>query len=227
MRSLFDSDLFFNHLFIVKKLQRDALRKCSGYLSGRVLDIGCGCAPYRDYVSCRSYVSIDESPDVRPDVKASCEQIPFKDNYFDSTICTEVLEHLAEPGKCVAEIFRVLKSDGYLYITVPQSWGLHYEPNDYWRFTRYGIEYLLKKHGFEIIETRRIGGIFSLIGVRAADVLWSGYVRLFSFLGGRYAERIASALCSPVSFFFYILGYGGDKIDNRDAIGWAILAKRL
>lgn len=226
MRSLFNSDLFFNHLFIVKKLQRDAFRKWSSYLNGRILDIGCGSTPYKDYVSCRSYVGIDESPDVKPDVSASCESIPFKNNDFDSVICTEVLEHLAEPGRCVTEIIRVLKAGGYLYITVPQSWGLHYEPHDYWRFTRYGIEYLLKKYGFEITETRRIGGIFSLIGVRMTDILWSGCVNLFSFSGNRSAERIASALCSPVSLFFYILGYIGDRIDKRDAIGWAILAKR-
>jgi SAM-dependent methyltransferase len=226
MKPLFDSDLFFNHLFIIKKLQRDAFRKYSGYLSGRILDIGCGTAPYRGYLSCQSYVGIDESPEVRPDVNASCESIPFKNNDFDGVICTEVLEHLAEPGRCVAETVRVLKSGGYLYITIPQSWGLHYEPRDYWRFTRYGIEYLLKKYSFKIVNIERLGGVFSLAGIRMIDVLWSGLVNLFSFLGKRQSERIASLLCCPGSFLFYILGKIGDRIDKSDAIGWAVLARK-
>ena len=226
MKPLFDSDLFFNHLFIIKKLQRDAVRRCSKHLKGRVLDIGCGNMPYKDYVSCQSYVGIDGSPDVGPDVIANCESIPFKENYFDSVICTEALEHLAEPQRCILEIYRVLKSGGYLYMTVPQSWGLHYEPHDYWRFTRYGIEYLLKKHGFEIVSIDRLGGLFSLMGVRMIDILWSGLVNLFSFFGKRQSERIASILCCPGSFLFYVLGKIGDRVDKRDAIGWAVLAKR-
>jgi SAM-dependent methyltransferase len=226
MNTASDRDILFSPLFIIKKLQRDVLKKHAQLLNGNIIDIGCGAKPYKEYTTSSRYIGMDESEGASCDVRAGAVSIPFKPDSFDSVICTEVLEHLDEPGKCILEIERVLRSGGYLYVTVPQSWGLHYEPHDYWRFTRYGIEYLLKKHDFEIVDIERLGGIFSMVGVRMIDVLWSGFVNLFSFLGKRQAERIASLLCCPGSFLFYILGRLGDRIDKRDAIGWAVLARR-
>src|SRR3990167_8291343 len=141
-----DLDLLSSPLFIIKKLQRERLKGSRAYLRGDILDIGCGTKPYRRFFDCRRYIGIDGSILVKPDICARSLNIPFKDNCFDAVICTELLEHLKEPGECLEEIKRVLKPQGYLYLSVPQSWGLHYEPRDYWRFTRYGIDYLLDKH---------------------------------------------------------------------------------
>src|SRR6185503_3215831 len=45
--------------------------------------------------------------------KVGCgESIPFNDNYFDVVFCCDVLEHLEDFKKVVAEISRVLKPGG-------------------------------------------------------------------------------------------------------------------
>lgn len=221
-----DFDLFSNPLFIIKKLQADSIVSYSKFLKGNVLDIGCASRPYKKYIKAQNYIGIDESILVKPDICSSGVALPFKDNSFDSVISTELLEHLVQPELCLHEIRRVLKEGGYVYITAPQTWCLHYEPADYWRFTKYGLEYLLQKYNFKIIALERIGGIFSLIGVRMADVGWTLLVKIFSFLGRQWAERLATALCLGFSLFFYYLGRIADNIDKRDALGWAVLAQK-
>lgn len=47
--------------------------------------------------------------------------IPFGDNVFDCLVCTEVLEHTLSPFKALEEIHRVLKSEGFLVISVPNN----------------------------------------------------------------------------------------------------------
>lgn len=217
----------YSGLFIVKKLQIAAFKKYARYLKGRVLDIGCGAKPYRKYLAgAQDYVGMDECKQVEPDVLGTAQNIAFPNEYFDSVICTEVLEHLPEPQTAIQEICRVLKNGGFLYLTVPQEWPLHYEPNDFYRFTKFGIKYLLEKNNFQIVALERIGGIFSFVGQRIVDVFWRLTVDYLSpVLGARWAERMASTLWLAASLFFYFLGKIADKIDKREAIGWAALAK--
>lgn len=49
----------------------------------------------------------------------SLYKLPFSDNSFDTVLCSEVLEHLDEPNKAVAELKRVARN--YVVITVPRE----------------------------------------------------------------------------------------------------------
>jgi len=56
------------------------------------------------------------------------EEIPFEDNYFDTAVITETLEHVADVDKALLEAHRVLKPGGRLIVTVPykgKKKGLH------------------------------------------------------------------------------------------------------
>jgi ubiquinone/menaquinone biosynthesis C-methylase UbiE len=53
-------------------------------------------------------------------IQADIRNLPFKDNFFDIIICTEVLEHLEDPTRARDELLRVIKKDGgYLIMSVP------------------------------------------------------------------------------------------------------------
>ncbi len=52
-------------------------------------------------------------------IKSEVYDLPFKDNYFDKIILSEVLEHLENENSGLKEIYRVLKKNGRLIITVP------------------------------------------------------------------------------------------------------------
>ncbi|CAN5868568.1 class I SAM-dependent methyltransferase [soil metagenome] len=49
-------------------------------------------------------------------------RLPFADAAFDVVICSEVLEHLHEYDRALAEIRRVLKPGGRFVPTVPRAW---------------------------------------------------------------------------------------------------------
>jgi SAM-dependent methyltransferase len=50
-------------------------------------------------------------------------RLPFADRAFDAVFCTEVLEHLKDPIRCLREIRRVLVPGGRLTLSVPNATG--------------------------------------------------------------------------------------------------------
>ncbi len=58
-------------------------------------------------------------------IQTDIENLPFKDNYFDVVVCTEVIEHVNDPTKTSDELLRVLKKDdGYLILSAPNYFNL-------------------------------------------------------------------------------------------------------
>lgn len=55
------------------------------------------------------------------------KEFPYEDNTFDSVICREVLEHVTDPYHVIKEAHRVLKPDGTLLLTTPNSNNLAYK----------------------------------------------------------------------------------------------------
>lgn len=125
--------------------------------SGRLLDFGCGSKPYKNLLHVDEYIGIDmENPghshsneDV--DVYYDGKTIPFPDEYFDSLLCSEVLEHVFDIDNTLAELSRVLKPEAKGLITIPFVWNEHEVPNDFGRYSIFGITHILEKHGFRII----------------------------------------------------------------------------
>lgn len=83
------------------------------------------------------------------DLVCDIVDIPVENNYFDSIICVEVLEHLPDPVIAISELVRILKPGGTLIITAPFSSLTHFAPyhfcsgfNQYWyeeHFKRLGV----------------------------------------------------------------------------------------
>jgi SAM-dependent methyltransferase len=69
---------------------------------------------------------------------------------FDLIICTEVLEHVANPFLAINEIFRLLKKGGILLLSTPFNFRIHGPLPDCWRFTEHGLKILLTD--FKIIK---------------------------------------------------------------------------
>lgn len=86
-------------------------------------------------------VDIDatRNPDLVQDL-ANLNQI--NDNQFDAVYCAEVLEHVRDVHKGIAEIYRVLRPGGRLIGSTPFLMPIHEAPVDFWRFTRYGLQEL-------------------------------------------------------------------------------------
>jgi len=133
-----------------------------------VLDVGAGDAPYRELFAHAAYRTTDWSASVHPgaraaDVVAPIDRLPLDDGVADRVLCTQVLEHVAEPGTALRELARVLRPGGRLHLTAPLVWELHELPHDYYRYTAPGLEHLLVAAGFAEIEVRPRNDAFATL----------------------------------------------------------------
>ena len=72
---------------------------------------------------------------------------------IDFAYSVVVFEHLAMPWKVAIEINRVLKVGALAAISTVQSWPLHEQPWDFYRFSDHAWDTLFNKHtGFEIVD---------------------------------------------------------------------------
>jgi SAM-dependent methyltransferase len=85
---------------------------------------------------------IDEkyAPDILGDICAH----DFEGRAFDVIVLSEVLEHVHSPHLAIANIRAALREGGRLILTVPFLFPIHERPHDYYRYTRYGLEFLLR-----------------------------------------------------------------------------------
>lgn len=77
-------------------------------------------------------------------IVADAAALPFKDSSVDAVISESLLEHVQAPEKVIAEVKRVLKPGGLLYLQTPFMLGFHSSPNDYYRWTVPGLAELCK-----------------------------------------------------------------------------------
>lgn len=144
------------------------LEKASDFAKGRLLDIGCGNKPYErmfegkieEYVGC----DVVQSSENRADIICSASQIPLDASSFDTILCTQVIEHVADPSALLQEANRLLRAGGVLLLSGPMYWPLHEEPFDFFRFTKYGFCSLLEKTGFSVLSINSNGGKWAFCG---------------------------------------------------------------
>lgn len=133
---------------------------------GSVLEAGAGLSPYRPQLaavaSSITTLDIDESRqvDVVGDVQAM-DQIA--DEIFDTVFCTQVLEHLPRPYSAFSEFRRVLKPGGTLILSAPHLSMVHEAPQDYYRYTRFGLKHLCESNGFTVVKLESCGGVISFL----------------------------------------------------------------
>lgn len=164
----FSPSLIHPYYFIRRGLKKEVL-KYSKYLSGKLMDFGCGSKPYRSFFSVEEYVGVDfeneghSHQNEQIDVFYDGQKIPLASGYFDSILCTEVFEHVFNLETVLQELNRVLKINGHILITCPFVWNEHEIPYDYARYTRFALNSLLSNHGFEIVEYSKSGNFISTI----------------------------------------------------------------
>ncbi len=115
-------------------------------LTGRVLDFGAGEQPYRDLVS-GEYIPFEGSE----------IQLLESVGQVDAIICTQVLQYVDIPDFTLSTFTALMTDTAHLILTYATNWDE--VPNDCygsscdrWRFTKLGMEDLLNRTGFEVLE---------------------------------------------------------------------------
>lgn len=128
---------------------------------GTIYDIGGGASPL-ERERFKKYVLVDIDSSYNPDIVADIQDLPFSDNSIDAILCLAVLEHVQNPFKAAEELYRVLKPQGKILLSVPFMWPYHANEHykDYWRFSEDGLEFLFRD--FSKTEIIKGGGYFSV-----------------------------------------------------------------
>ena len=142
---------------------------------------------------------LDIVEDHEPDIVGDICKFDFEDLKFDVIVMSEVLEHVRAPHEALANIYASLKKGGKLVLTTPFMLPIHDRPYDYYRFTRYGLEFLL--NNFDDVQVNERNSYFEAI-----DVLW---VRMWQ--ANTRSARIAAFFVVPLVFLVkapvsYVLG---------------------
>lgn len=157
----------------------DAVDRFSASLpdGAAVLDAGAGEGAYKDRFTRRRYIGVDLGIGdsawnySQLDAIADLTSLPFRSGVFDAAVNIVTLEHVREPACVLSELCRALKPGGRLLLVVPHEWEEHQTPHDYYRYTQYGVRYLLERAGFDDIECAPVGGYFRLLSRRLLNGL--------------------------------------------------------
>jgi SAM-dependent methyltransferase len=150
--------------FLVKSFLTQTLEKyVQGLSSNHVLDLGCGEKPYKSLFSnAQSYVGIDYRSK-SAEVRGVGEHLPFREESFDTVICTQVLEHVENPKLVLEELRRVLTDDGLVVLSTHGFWIEGHEKVDYWRWTIQGLRKIFEDSGFKIVESHSMESYSSFL----------------------------------------------------------------
>jgi SAM-dependent methyltransferase len=132
--------------FAIKRSHLDAERALARVQSRvqnpKVLIIGSGDAGYTGE---GDFTYTDVAFSKTAHVICDAHDLPFQSDHFDMVIAVSVLEHVANPVRCVDEIWRVLKSDGCVYAATPFLQAVHLGAYDFTRFTYLGHRRLFRR----------------------------------------------------------------------------------
>lgn len=202
-----------------------------------ILDAGAGESVYKKYFAHCNYKAIDLAVGESRwnysnlDYIGPLHEMPIDDEVFDAVLCTQVLEHLEWPRESVKEMYRVLKPNGKLYMTLPMSHPEHQAPYDFFRYTSYGLESICKHAGFHGVKITPFGGlwvrwayelprclsIFPSSGLRSKKHNFVGIFLLPIKVINFWAVRLLQVV------FIWL-----DRFDNKknDPLGWACEAQK-
>lgn len=137
---------------------------------GILLDLGCGSVPlyelYRDYVTeniCVDWAGTfhkSEHLDYEFDLN---REIPLPDSRFDTILATDVLEHIADPGRFWQEAARLLKPGGKVLLGVPFLYQIHEAPYDFARYTEYRLTQFCEENRLTVVSLEPYGGSLEVV----------------------------------------------------------------
>jgi len=188
----------------------------------RLLDAGAGECRHKSCFPAQLYTGVDLGVGdaawnySQLDVVAELTALPFPSRVFGACINIVTLEHVKEPGCALREIARTLAPGGKLLLIAPHQWEEHQQPHDYYRYTRFGLDYLLRQAGLEPLEIRPVGGLFRLISRRLLNAL--------QFFPGP-SIVLAALFFAPPALLLPLL----DPLDRRQnfTLGYICSARKL
>jgi len=190
--SLFDPD------YTIKKLRLEYIRNRIGLKHETILDYGCGNSPYEKYFNAKRFIKADvqQNKGNNVDIIIENNKLSLEDDSVDLVLLSDVLEHVLDYQTAIAEIYRVLRPNGILFVSVPFIYREHEAPYDFFRYTTYSIPRILKQFGK--VEFERSGNqFFTIMSLAYESSVRSMEITKTSFFG-RVIRKIYRMTLLPI-----------------------------
>ena len=112
----------------------------------------------------------------------------------------------------MTEAKRLLRPGGHLILTAPFFWPLHEEPRDFYRYSPYGLRYLLEETGFEVVEVVPLSGVWTTLALHLSYALT------------KYRRGPLRPVVGLLTRFSQWAGPRWDQIDFQPRFSWNHLA---
>ena len=151
-RSIFS--YLYRNFFLYPTLQKKLINP--------VLDVGCGIGDYLRFNKQSFGADINEfniNELLVSGYKAVLIEdniLKFEDNYFNSVLLDNVLEHIREPLPLLKEVKRVLRKNGILLIGLPGIKGFKMDKDHKKNYSEVSLKNLVEKEGFTLIKIIRM-----------------------------------------------------------------------
>lgn len=156
------------HNWLIYDVSDAWLTRFTDQYKGHLYDLGCGEMPYKSWLLnyADQYTGVDWDStlhELKADILADLnEPLPIESEVADTVISLSVMEHLREPQVFLREAHRILKPRGAMILQVPFMWWVHEAPYDYYRYTRFGLQYLFEKAGFVDVQVYPSTGFWTM-----------------------------------------------------------------
>lgn len=133
-------------------------------------DVGCGQKPFASFLRGKvaKHIGIDIDNGfydrTHIDIFGSADNLPIPNASADAILSSQVIEHIPDAEKSIAEAARALKPGGLLFLSYPYLYPIHAPPYDFARLSRFAIDRILEHHQLKLVERRTLGGFWYLIG---------------------------------------------------------------
>jgi SAM-dependent methyltransferase len=217
------------HNWIIYDIGDRYLLQHSSRFKGTLYDLGAGQSPFKSFFlrHAQRYVAVDWSGSfhkTEADIAADLnEPLPIGSGVADTVVSISVMEHLCEPQTMLNEAYRILKPGGQLVLQVPWQWWIHEAPYDYFRYTPYGLQYMLKKAGFVEVQVEAQSGFFTMWLVKF------NYFTLRFIRGSRLLRWTIKALLLPIWYLDQKAAPYLDKLDQNwaaESTGYFVTARK-
>jgi len=184
-----------------------------------VLDAGAGKCPYKYLFSHVNYEStdfcqIDDMPYGEITYVCDLTSIPVEDARYDMVLCTQVISELPDPDLALKELFRILKPGKELWISAPLFYAELPIKYDFFRFTQYGLRYLLVKAGFEILSTEWLEGYSGTLAYQFKTAAGALSIKPKDY-GGGFRGMLGATLSIILKPVLYLLALIYSRLDIR------------
>lgn len=195
--------------------------------SGNILDIGGkkenkrGNFDPNKFTKVKSWEYLNIDAETKPDYLMDLSALSSITKKFDFVLICEVFEHIENPEQLIIDVFKILKENGRLIISMPFLYPNHADPNDYQRWTKDKFHLEFKKSNLKLNNIISMGGLFSVFH----DMIH------FSFYNSNYKNSLWKKLVVKVilKIFWIVSNLHEIKLKkeiNHTTTGYFVIASK-